>query len=340
MRVFLTSAYQNCQTPEWLLENDPLSETIFTDDPEKADVIIFAENHPADDPYFRRVLHHEIYKTHKHKCVLYHDADRSITPLPTLSPSIEAWQFDPKHKRTAHYVARLCENDIINSGVPEFTKERRYLYNFIGGRTHKVRDALFEMEHSADVYLKDTTGFHAWQMTDDQKTAYELEYFRVMQDSLFVLSPRGIGPCTYRLFETLQLGRVPVIISDSWLKIPDIDWDKFSITIPESKIASIPSILIEMKGEAVEMGRIARQHWEDHFSPEVSLRHLSAAAKELIAHKYSLLDSLQDHSQFILNRWHLRNLVRSKLKAFRRTYNNLRTTETTDRDKAKDCVKN
>lgn len=324
MKVFLTSAY-DCQTPDWLLLNDPAAESLVTKDPAEADVIIFAENHPGQDPYFRKVLSNDIYKRYRHKCVLYHDADRSITPIPTISPSIEAWQYNPKHKRIMHYVARLCENETINNGVIEFSNDRKYLYNFIGARTHKLRTALFEMDHPSDSYLKDTTGFHAWLMTEAEKAAYEQEYFRVMQDSLFVLSPRGIGPCTYRLFETLQLGRVPVIISDAWLKIPNMDWKKFSVSVPESKIRDIPSILNELKGDAVSMGRIARQHWEDYFSPKVSLHHLSVAANELITHKYGLLDSLRDHSQFLRDSWHLRNLIRSQVKAFRRKYKAIAT---------------
>ena len=318
MKVFLTSAYNNHQTSEWLLSNDPLADSLFTNDPSKADVIIFAENHPPRDPYFRRVLKHQTYLKYKEKCVLYHDADRSITPLPTLSPSIEAWQFDAKHKKIAHYIARLCENDTVNNSCPDFSTERKFLYNFIGSRTHKVRTKIFQMDHPCDTYLKDTSGLRAWEMPNEQKRAYEGEYFAIMQNSYFVLSPRGIGPCTYRLFESLQLGRVPVIISDAWLKVPNIDWNKFSVTIPESKIHRIPSILLEMKDDAVEMGRVARQHWEEFFSPQVSLRQLSIAAQELLKHKYSLLDSLRDYSQFVRDKWHLRNLIRSKVKALLR----------------------
>lgn len=320
MKVFLTTAYDNCQTPEWLSANDPLADTLLTNDPARADVIIFAENHPPHDPYFRSVLNTRLYKMYRDKCVLYHDADRSITPIPTLSPSIEAWQCNPKHKRVAHYVARLCENDTVNNGAVDFSTQRKYLYNFIGARTHRVRTAIFQMKHPADTFLKDTTGRHAWQMTEDMKKAYEAEYFNVMQESYFVLAPRGVGPCTYRLFEALQLGRVPVIISDAWLKIPNMDWNKFSVTVPEAKISSIPAILDELKNDAAQMGKVARQHWEDHFSPKVSLRHLSAAARELIQHKYTLLDALKDYSQFLQDTWHFRNLIRSKVKVLRKRY--------------------
>ncbi|RYZ56581.1 MAG: hypothetical protein EOO14_12160, partial [Chitinophagaceae bacterium] len=172
------------------------------------------------------------------------------------------------------------------------------------------------LDHPADAYIKDTTGSRAWELDPDQKIAYELAYSRVMQESYFVLCPRGVGPCTYRLFETMQLGRVPVIVSDGWPKVPNVDWERFSITVPESDILQIPAILRERKGEAAEMGKMARLQWEEHFSPKVSLRRLSEAAYELIKHKYSVKDSILDHSQFLQDQWHLKNVIRYKVKRF------------------------
>ncbi|RYZ24519.1 MAG: hypothetical protein EOO10_20360 [Chitinophagaceae bacterium] len=314
MKVFLTSAYGDVRAKEWLLAHDPMAATLHTTNPADADVIIFAENHPGHDPYFRAVLKNDIYRKYKEKCVLYHDADRSITPLPTLSPSIETWQFNARHKRTAHYIARLCENDAVNNAAIQFQAEREYLYNFIGARTHKIRAQLLSLDHPADAYIKDTTGSRAWELDPEQKVAYELAYSRVMQESFFVLCPRGVGPCTYRLFETMQLGRVPVIVSDEWPKVPNVDWDQFSISVKESAIQQIPAILRERKGEAAEMGKMARVKWEEHFSPQVSLRHLSQAAYELVAYKYTMADTIKDYAQFLQDKWHFRNLLRYKVK--------------------------
>lgn len=224
------------------------------------------ESHPTNDPYFRRVFRNNIYKEYKRKCVLYHDADLSIIPLPTISPSIELWQYNPKHKKTAHYIARCQENETINNAIVTYKDNCQYLYSFIGAITHSVRSAIFRMDHPRNAFIKNTTGCHAWEMNSNKRLIFEQSYYEVMNESFFILCPRGIGPCTYRLFEAMQLGRVPVIISDSWIKISNIDWDKFSITIPQSKIHQIPEILNERKGEAVEMGKSARKDWEVFFS--------------------------------------------------------------------------
>ena len=143
---------------------------------------------------------------------------------------------------------------------------------------------------------------------------YEQEYVDVMNKSSFILAPRGFGPCSYRLFESMQLARPPVIISDAWVEIAEVDWKQCSIRIKESDIRHIPAILNERKDEAVEMGRLARENWEKYFSPGVSLHRIAIASRELINHQYSWVDSLKDYSQFVRSAWHFKNLLRFKKK--------------------------
>lgn len=312
MNILLTTAnvYLHCDPPGWLKSNNKLAGVNCVEDPDLADIILFVEAHDSDDPYFRNVIKHPLYKKYMSKCVLYHDADLSITTMPTISPSIESWQYDIKHKRSFHYIARMCENITFDNSIVNYSENRKYLYSFIGGRTHKVRDKLFDQQHLPDAFLYDCTGYRAWELSVEDKLAYEKNYYNISNESYFILAPRGIGPCSYRLFETMQIGRVPVIISDAWIKIPNIDWDSFTITISEAEINLIPQILNNRKEEAIEMGKIARKNWETHFSPEVSLYKIAMAAKELLQHKYSRRDSLKDYSQFFMQRWHLKNMLR------------------------------
>jgi hypothetical protein len=146
-------------------------------------------------------------------------------------------------------------------------------------------------------------------MSAPQKEQYEAEYLQIAMDSHFILCPRGIGPCTYRLFESMQLGRAPVIIADGWVEMDGIDWQQFSIRVAEADIGRLEQILLARKHESLRMGRIARQVWERHISPAASLRTLATAAFAVLAKPYSAADWLADKSQFI-DRFHLRNLLR------------------------------
>ena len=314
MKILLTTAntYKHVDAPAWLIEKSTMQSIICTEDPEEADVILFVEAHHVDDPYFRNVINHAFYKKFKKKCVLYHDTDLSITALPTISPSIEKWQYNLKTKRTSHYIARMCENETINNAQVNYPPNRDFLYSFSGAKTHGLRTKILSLNHPTNSFVKDTSGFRAWELIDAERRIYEEEYLDVMNRSYFILTPRGIGPATYRLFESMQLGRVPIIIADQWVKIPNIEWDTFSITIPESKIAQIPHILRERKDDAVEMGKIARTTWENFFSPEVSLYRICLVAQELQKNQYNLSDAFKDYSQFFRSSWHFKNFLRYK----------------------------
>jgi xylogalacturonan beta-1,3-xylosyltransferase len=74
----------------------------------------------------------------------------------------------------------------------------------------------------------------------------ELKLFRrLMLRSWFALCPRGFGPASFRIYEALQLGCIPVIISDKY-RYPyadEVDWSEFSVHVREHDIKRIPKIL-------------------------------------------------------------------------------------------------
>ena len=148
MKVYITSAYDNNIAPEWLWHHNTNDSLIRVHSHVHADVIIFAESHPDVDPYFRRVHKHKLFKQFPDKCVLYHDADRSISAIKTISPSVEKWQFNPSTHRSGHYIARICENYAIDSAMPLINNRRKYLFSFIGGRTHNIRKKILSLNIS------------------------------------------------------------------------------------------------------------------------------------------------------------------------------------------------
>lgn len=185
MKVLLTYLYRRILPPsEWLKSKNISNDIICTDDPEEAEVIIFVEAHPQQDPYFSLVSKNILFKKYKSKCVLYHDFDLSITTMPTISPSIEKWQYNSKHKRTFHYIARACGNDIIDNTPVNYDTNREYLYSFIGSNTHEIRNKIISIKHSENIYIKDTTGLDGWALNSEEKIEYERNYHDVMDKDL------------------------------------------------------------------------------------------------------------------------------------------------------------
>ena len=60
------------------------------------------------------------------------------------------------------------------------------------------------------------------------------------------MAPRGYGKSSFRFFEILQLGCIPIYVWDDveWLPYKDIlDYSKFCISINESHINMLPELL-------------------------------------------------------------------------------------------------
>ena len=109
-------------------------------------------------------------------------------------------------------------------------------------------------------------------------------YIDELLDSHFALAPRGWSPSTYRLFEAMQLGVCPVIISDDWQPIPGISWGSCSVRIAERDIDGMADTLRELKPRSRELGLAARQIWLDHFSDGNRERHMLESLTELHNH--------------------------------------------------------
>jgi xylogalacturonan beta-1,3-xylosyltransferase len=67
----------------------------------------------------------------------------------------------------------------------------------------------------------------------------------VTASSRFTLCPRGYDKATYRLYEAMQLGSVPVYISDHHvLPLADeLDWEEFCVIVDAGQVSNIDRIL-------------------------------------------------------------------------------------------------
>lgn len=322
MKIYICSAYpyhDYHNFASWWLKNvaqaNPSDKYQLVEDPEKADSILFTEHHPPQDPYFFKVLNHPLANKFREKCYLYNDSDKPLAIIPTISPSFEKDYFDEKFNRSGPYIARHTENSAVV--YRENRTEPAYLFSFIGAaRTHEIRKLIMNLsyEHS---FLKDTSDKNLWQLSEEEKKLFEKQYVDVSLKSKFVLCPRGVGTNSYRLYETMEMGIAPVIISDQWVPMEGPAWDKFSIQILEKDVLNIPDILKSREKDYQIMGQIARKEWEKWFRKEVSFEIIANMVHELHLNrtKYSRLDYYKNFLQFTRS-FHFRNLLRH----FKKTY--------------------
>jgi hypothetical protein len=80
--------------------------------------------------------------------------------------------------------------------------------------------------------------------------------------------------------ESLAVGRAPVIISDEWVPVADLDWNRFAVLVEERNLRHLPAILREREPHWREMGQRAREIYESFFRLDAyainALHHISA----------------------------------------------------------------
>ena len=137
----------------------------------------------------------------------------------------------------------------------EVLNEREFLANFIGAYNPKlyisnVREVIFNDPNSHKdlyivkreawhfdraVYNEQVNGLVASQNEISQEEMNKIEYLSAIKKSWFTLCPTGAGPNSIRIFESLSLGSIPIILSKN-LRLPkcDINWEEVVILEEDS----------------------------------------------------------------------------------------------------------
>jgi hypothetical protein len=222
------------------------------------------------------VLSSPIYKQQPLKCILFDSQDNTIPRIPGLYMQIPLHlQSTPIYE--AGFYVRVFDNAVLKTRTA-FSK-CNYLFSFIGcvANSPSVRGRVARLKHSR-AHIED-----AWSGQSDG----DARYADILSRSKFVLCPRGRGPSTWRLFETMRSGRVPVIISDEWMEPKGIDWSACSVRIKEKDIGTIPVRLEQLEGRAEQMGSAARDAWDQHFSETGSFEWVADACERIQSQMHS-----------------------------------------------------
>ena len=262
--VYLTSTSNAAIAGDWWtnlfrLKQSALACTVSTHHvvptPEEADAILFSDpisNTQAD------VRNHALSRRFGEKVFIYSVGDREVPLLPGVYTSAEKRWYAPSHMRAGFYL-KVVDHDWLQ---PSPMKQRpRYLFSFLGSfDTHPLRKRFARLE-GAQGFIRDTSNDEGrgFGKTAETYREWQAEYFRVMQDSMFVLCPRGVAPSSYRIFEAMKAGRVPGIIADQWVPPAGPDWTEFSLRVSEKRLQDVPKILEEVSDCAAEMACALRR---------------------------------------------------------------------------------
>jgi hypothetical protein len=126
----------------------------------------------------------------------------------------------------------------------KFTRREIYLANFVGKPTHPLREKMLQLLQGKEVrkglwYI--STGRHSLA-----------DYCGIISSSLFTLCPRGYGPTSFRLMESLQYGSIPVYISDQHIEPHNQDLNEYCLVVSPEQLPNLESIIYEVGADRIK----------------------------------------------------------------------------------------
>lgn len=234
--------------------------------PNRADVIFINQIWKSRNWHDLRVFEAcQFLREYSQKIVTINHDDVTTTFLPGLYVSLTSRNIQQGWALPSGYKQQYRDNDALD--VDMSANDCQWLFSFRGADfSHPIRKKLtrlFNEESKEYSYVVANKKFHSHTQRDHQI------YVNELLNSHFVLAPGGFSPSTYRLFEAMQYGRCPVIISDEWQPIDGVDWDKCSVRVAERDIRNLREILAERTAESLTLGQNAQKVWNENFADEI-----------------------------------------------------------------------
>ncbi len=114
----------------------------------------------------------------------------------------------------------------------------------------------------------------------DKLRKVRLEYLQNMINTDYNLCTRGAGNASFRLYETLCCGRIPVFVDTDAILPYDftVDWKKYCVWVDQNEIPYIAEKVAEFHNKLSPQDFIDLQHecrnlWEEWLSPEGFFAH-------------------------------------------------------------------
>lgn len=264
MKVHLAAAKESALTALMRLRAAKSSHPL-VDDPTAADLILFLGN-PTHEPHL--LTGHPLYRDYPDKCAIYSEDDEYLPLLPGVYCSARN-DVSTRANRVFTWSYASVGGNIASPYLAGIPADKSFLFSFQGGSTSILRKRLYKLAFNRlDVLIEDTSAYHHWELDQPGREQRQQSFARTIAASHFVLCPRGAGTGSIRLFEVMQAGIAPVLISDDYPLPPHVPWDTFLIRIAERDIRRLPELLEPYRESSAERGRLARQAWGNHFAPE------------------------------------------------------------------------
>ena len=205
--------------------------------PQLADLILIQEKACYKDfRYINRLMADPVISTYADKVFTINVDDCATGLLRGLYTSLPKARFDDRVHRCVPYVE--YPNELIfaersRGTVPAYLASWRGNYN-----SNAFRSKMISLLKRNPAFCVEATDSWLNHHLEEKQL-----YIDVMLNSKFSLCPPGWAPVTFRIFESMALGRCPVILSDQFVPPPGPAWNDFALFYPPKRIAALQTFL-------------------------------------------------------------------------------------------------
>lgn len=141
----------------------------------------------------------------------------------------------------------------VNIVDPLPISDKNVIASFRGSfDTHITRKSIHSLLGNKKGFSVIDTG--QWHFDNKDKEKNSKDYLNDLKDSKIILCPRGTGPSTIRLWESIASGCVPLVVSNNYKfpSIPEVDWEKICIILKEEHLTLIDLVINNFTEERLQ----------------------------------------------------------------------------------------
>ena len=200
--------------------------------PDEADVFVY---HDKLDINLGEYI--ELAKHYKKTIIAFYNDDNSTpTALPSNVKVYRTSILKSKQKENEYSLPAWSEDFYTTRNIIDIRdKGNRAVVGFCGAITHPIRDISINLlKQNSNIETNFLLRNMFWG-GDVHNSSLRNDYIANTLNSDLILCCRGAGNFSYRLYETMSLGRIPIIVNtDIALPCDDIiDWQQISIWVED-----------------------------------------------------------------------------------------------------------
>jgi hypothetical protein len=239
-----------------LLKNDYVEEVR---SPEGSDAIIIQEKNSFKNfHYINDLLSDPLISGHANKIFTINDDDCATGLLRGLYTSLPKYRFNSEHHAAVPYMHFPNEQVFLTQQdlAPDLLASWRG-----NTKSNALRTKLIEaLESKPEIVIQKTD---SWlNHREDEKA----RYVNLIRNARFSICPAGWAPVSFRIYESMALGRCPVILADNFVPPDGPDWNSFALFFPEKRVSNLYAFLMDSKDTHAQLGLNAKKSWDNYFS--------------------------------------------------------------------------